>query len=281
MIRKCISLKNKSGEDIILDLCYDEGTREAPTILILHGFKGFKDWGFFPDLSRAFTRSSYVTLCLNFSRNGIGPDPQRFTELEKFAENTYSHELDDVAAVLKAIKSEQIGKRIINPERIGLLGHSRGGAMALLTALENKTDIKAVVTWSAISHLNRFSPEQIEQWNNDGYIEVENSRTKQMMRLNKSFWDDLNKHKKRFDLLKKIENLEAPALFIHGSEDTSTPPSESETLYENCGSTSKRLEIIEGANHTFGVKHPFESRTPHYETVYDLTEYWFDSHLNI
>ena len=279
MIRKSYTLQNKFNEDLLLDLRYDEGTREAPTIIIMHGFKGFKDWGFFPNLASRLTDSGYATICFNFTRNGIGNDLTNFTELDKFAENTYSHELADLETVLEAVKSGAIGKHIVDPERLGLMGHSRGGAIAIMAARDHHDDFKALVTWSSISNLYRYSNDQIKQWENNGFIEIENTRTNQKMRLNKVFWDDLNKNKKRFDLLKAVEDIEIPSLFVHGEEDTSVPPSESEELHDNCSAYSKRLELIEGANHTFGIKHPFDTETTEYETACTLTEHWFDNNL--
>ena len=279
MIRKSLTLQNKFNEDLLLDLRYDEGTREAPTIIIMHGFKGFKDWGFFPNFASRVTESGYVTVCFNFTRNGIGSDLKTFTELDKFAENTYSHELADMEVVLEAIKLGNIGKHIINPEKLGLMGHSRGGAIAVLTARNHQDDFQALVTWSSISNLFRYSKEQIKQWQAQGYIEIENARTNQMMRINKTFLNDLNKNKKHFDLLKAAEGIEIPSLFIHGDQDTSVPHSESEALVEKCNAYSKRLELIEGANHTFGIKHPFENDTDEYETACTLTEHWFDNNL--
>jgi uncharacterized protein len=279
MIRKSLTLQNKSNEDIIIDLRFDEGTKDAPTIIIVHGFKGFKDWGFFPDLGRRLTGSGYATLCFNFSRNGIGSDLNKFTRLDKFAENTYSHELEDLEIILEAIKTGKVGKNIIDTESLGILGHSRGGAIAILAAHQHPDDFKALVTWSSISNLYRYSEEQIAQWGKEGFIEIENSRTKQMMRINKTLWDDLQKNKKRFDLLKAAGDIEIPSLFVHGENDTSVPLSESEALHENCGAYSKRLEIIENATHTFGIRHPFESITPEYETACYLSEHWFDNNM--
>jgi uncharacterized protein len=281
MIRKSYTLQNKHKEDLLLDLRYDEGTREAPTIIIMHGFKGFKDWGFFPNLASRMTASGYATVCFNFTRNGIGSDLKNFTELDKFAENTYSHELADLETVLEAIKSGQIGNNIIDPEKLGIMGHSRGGAIAVLGVRDHQNDFQAMVTWSTISNLYRYSDDQIKHWESKGFIEIENSRTNQMMRLNKVFWDDLNKNKKRFDLIKAVKDIEIPSLFVHGVEDTSVSPSESEELHDNCNAYSKRLELIEGANHTFGIKHPFESDTTEYETACTLTEHWFDNNFMI
>ncbi len=281
MVRKVYHIKNRYNEDIALDLRFEEGSRDVPTILILHGFKGFKDWGFFPDLGRRLTHSGYATVCFNFSRNGIGTTPEVFSELDKFAENSYSHELEDVQAVLHAIKEEKIGKNIIDREKLGILGHSRGGAVALLSVREFEEAFLAVTTWASVGNLYRYSDEQIKLWKERGYIEIENARTKQVMRINKSFWDDLQANKNRFDLHKTVAEIEIPALFIHGAEDSSVSPRESEELFEKCSSFQKKLEIIESAGHTFGIRHPFEIPTPEYELAVSLTENWFDRHLNV
>ena len=281
MVRKVYHIQNKHDEDIALDLRFEEGSRDVPTIIILHGFKGFKDWGFFPDLGRRLTYSGYATVCFNFSRNGIGSNPEIFSELDKFAENSYSHELEDVRAVVQAIEDGTIGKNIIDRERLGILGHSRGGAVALLSAREIEDRFLAVTTWASIANLYRYGDEQIAQWKKRGYIEIENSRTKQIMRINKSFWDDLQANKERFDLLNAVSEIEIPALFIHGAEDTSVPSSESEELFEQCGSFQKKLEIIDNTGHTFGIRHPFDIPTPEYELAVSLTENWFDRHLNV
>jgi len=281
MVRKVYHIRNRHNEDIALDFRFEEGSRDVPTVLILHGFKGFKDWGFFPDLGRRLTHAGYATVCFNFSRNGVGSNPEVFSELDKFAENTYSHELEDVQTVLQAIDNGIIGKNIIDRERIGILGHSRGGALALLTVRELEDRFLAVTTWAAVGNLYRYNEEQIKQWEKRGYIEIEKTRTKQIMRINKSFWDDLQNNKNRFDLINAVSEMEIPALFIHGAQDSSVPPKESEELFENCAAFQKKLEIIDNTGHTFGIRHPFEKPSTEYELAVSLTENWFDRHLNI
>ena len=281
MIHKRYQVQNDAGENMAVDLRFSEGTRDAATIIVLHGFKGFKDWGFFPDLGSRLISSGYATVTFNFSRSGIGLNPDTFSELDKFAENTYSHERSDVKSIVRAIQEGNIGKNAIDPEQLGILGHSRGGAVAILSALDLEDQFKAIVTWASVSNLYRYSEEQIDQWKKQGYIEMENTRTKQMMRMNKTFWDDLSKNKKEFDLITRIEDLEIPSLFIHGRDDTSVPCAESEELYENCGAYQKRLELIEETGHTFGMRHPMEDTvTPEYELAVSLTEDWFDRYLS-
>lgn len=277
-MRKSFNLVNPSEEKIQGDLRYREGTKNAPTIVICHGFKGFKDWGFFPILAERLADDGYATITFNFSRNGIGADPNSFTELEQFARNTYSHELSDLKTVVDAIASGEVGKNIIDTEKIGLLGHSRGGGVALLYAAEDER-IDCVATWSSISKVERYSEDVIKKWEKDGFIEMENKRTNQMMRLNKEFIEDIKKNGKNLNILKAAEKLEVPALIVHGENDESVPMSEADEIYSKLDGFGNELEIIEGGTHTFGIRHPIEGITPEFETVVDLTEIFFDKNL--
>jgi len=279
MIRKSFTLTNPQGEFIRGDLRYRQDLREAPVVVICHGFKGFKDWGFFPFICERLADDGYIAISFNFSRNGIGADPLNFTELEKFADNTYSHELSDLQTVLQTIRDGKLGNGLVDPDRIGLLGHSRGGGIVLLHAATDE-EIKAVVTWSAISTVERYSQEQVEHWKQQGFIELENKRTRQIMRLNKTLLEDLEKNRSKLDILKAAGKLESPTLIIHGDADESVPVEEAQRIYDNLGSVERSLEIIEGASHTFGISHPMESRTKQFDTVLDLTESWFDRHMN-
>ena len=283
MLRKTLRIMNKANETITLDLRHREDVHEAPVIILVHGFKGFKDWGFFPDLAERLAIDGYVTLAFNFSRNGIGYDPRTFEHLDAFSENTHSHEVDDLQCVLDAVLENKMARNYADPERIGLLGHSRGGGTALLAAARQTDVVSCVVTWAAVSSFFRYSDEQIAQWQKKGFIEIENARTKQMMPIKKSFWDDLNANSEKLDIVKACENQENPVLFVHGSDDETVDVEESEKLHEACGSYVKRLEIIENAGHTFNVKHPMDRDKPpaEYHTACDLTENWFDNYLNI
>jgi uncharacterized protein len=43
-----------------------------PVILFVHGFKGFKDWGAFPDACEEFARVGFAVVAFNLSLNGVG-----------------------------------------------------------------------------------------------------------------------------------------------------------------------------------------------------------------
>jgi dienelactone hydrolase len=278
MMRKSFTLYNKDNEIIRGDLHYRNGIRNAPAIIACHGFKGFKDWGFFPFLAERLAEDGYVVITFNFSRNGIGTDMQNFTEPDMFAKNTLSHEITDLKLLAHHVYENKIGNSFIDTERIGLMGYSRGGGIALLyTAIDNR--VKALVTWAAISTFQRYDEEQLRQWQEKGYIEIENKRTKQIMRLDKEVLDDLLKNKKKLDILAAARKIEMPTLIIHGDQDTSVPVDEGKIIYENLGCEVKNLEIIEGAGHTLEISHPMSSISDYFGTALDLTENWFDNYL--
>ena len=280
MLRRSFTINNSSDEIIRLDIRHRQDIRNAPGIIICHGFKGFKDWGFFPHLAETLAHAGYVTITFNFSRNGIGADPQNFTERESFARNTYSHEIEDLECLLSAVRGESIGKGLIDPDNIGLFGHSRGGGIALLSAADNP-DIKAIVTWAAIAHVDRFDEKQVDLWKKEGFIEIENKRTKQFMRIEKDLLEDINKNRDRLNILSAAKKISVPTLVLHGANDDAVPLAEAAQIYENLSGELRDFVVIEDANHTMGISHPMAARSPAYDTALDLTENWFDLHLSV
>jgi len=266
------------SEPIRTEIHYREGAKKEPCIIICHGFKGFKNWAFFPLLAESLAQAGYIAISFNFSRNGIGSDLQNFTELDLFKKNTYSHELLDLRAVVDAVSSTQIGKGLIDREKIGLIGHSRGGGIALLYA-QSDPRIKSLVTWSAISNVDRYSDLIKKQWLKDGYIEIENKRTMQTMQVGVELLNDIEKNKAKLDILTLVGDLDIPTLIIHGESDETVPPEEARLIYENLGSTEKELIMIEGGGHTFGAQHPMTVPKDQLQSVFDLTENWYDRFL--
>jgi len=195
-----------------------------------------------------------------------------------FEKNTYTHELKDLHCIVDAITQRNIGRGLLDPERIGLVGHSRGGGISILHASQDNR-IKALVTWSAISSVDRYSPEIKKKWAEDGFIEIENKRTMQMMRVGIDMLTDLNKNKSRLDILAAAQNLEIPTLIIHSDNDESVPVSEAHSIFDVLTTPEKELILIEDGSHTFGAQHPMTTMTRPLENVFDLTENWFDRFL--
>ncbi len=247
-------------------------------IIFVHGFKGFKDWGFGPYLASYFAERGNFVITFNFSHNGVGKNSIDFNELEKFANNTYSLEISEISEIVNAYKSEFFGKK--NSEaKIGLIGHSRGGGDSIIAAnlLE---DIDALVTWAAVSKFDRFTERQKLEWKKNGYIEMMNARTKQMMRMNRVFLDDLeNNLANLLNVEKALRNLKKPYLIVHGDQDLAVPILEADQIYEWSNKETTEIYKIYGTGHTFDIKHPFEESSKAFEKVLEQTNQFFIKHL--
>ena len=56
------------GEIIRGDVRYAEGPAPRTAIIVVHGFKGYKDWGFFPHLCERLAIAGHAVVSFNFSR---------------------------------------------------------------------------------------------------------------------------------------------------------------------------------------------------------------------
>jgi len=253
---------------------YPEG---KPLVIFCHGFKGFKDWGGWQYAMDRLCSNGFFVIAFNFSHNGIGSDLENFTELNKFAVNTISKELEDIYHLLKTVEEDDVFPEIGDKPRIGLIGHSRGGGTALLFASMDMR-INAVVSWASVANFDNYLSKK-EEWRTKGFLEFENARTKQMMRMNLDFLDDLEVNPIKRDICLAEKRLGHPHLIIHGDTDEAVPLDHAQKLFEVSDKTITRLEIIEGATHTFGTAHPFSGSNESFDNVINKTIEWFRTYL--
>lgn len=249
-------------------------TDQAPrsVVVLCHGFKGFKDWGFFPSLASALAQRGHAAISFNFSRSGVGADGVDFSALDRFAENTHSGNVREIGMVLNAVAG---GDLLPNPpERIGVFGHSRGGGEAILAAAEDAR-IGALVTWSAIASVDRWTDDQTATWERGETVYIPNARTGQQMPMGPEFGRDLAENRERLDILRAAGSLRIPWLIVHGEEDESVAASDARALRESAGDDAELL-LVGDAGHTFGAVHPFAGTPPTLQTAVEATLDWFD-----
>lgn len=266
-------ISNKHNRPIGLDirLIFDDNPK--PLILFIHGFKGFKDWGHFNIIAENFAQRGFIFAKINLSHNGTTPTHKKeFVDLEAFGRQTYSKDLDDISAVLDYFFSEDyLFGKITNLEKIYLIGHSRGGALALLKAAEDSR-VKKVVTWAAVADTKfLFTPERIAEIEKNGVIYIENARTKQQMPIYREVYEDLLKNPVRLNLEMQVPKIQVPILIIHGKADTSVSVENAYKL--KSWAKNAELVVLENADHTFGGKEPYtDNLLPiHTEEVIDET----------
>lgn len=279
------SISSTEGLPIYYDLYVPAGHREKrfPVIIFLHGFKGFKDWGAFPDACAELSAAGFGVVAMNFSLNGVGESMTEFDQLDLFARETLSQDLDDVGSVIKALQSGEIkaGNASLDTVKLGLIGHSRGGHTAVAAAAEYQ-DVVCLVTWSAVADYNaRWSDKMIADWKEQGVTEIVNGRTGQIMPVKDEVYKDALDNAKRLMAVQRVKELSIPALFVHSKGDEAVPYSEAEKLYRNCASGDKEIRFISDSGHTFGTVHPFEDEEfpEPFRQVVDKTIGWFEYYL--
>lgn len=247
-------------------------------IIYVHGFKGFKDWGFVPYISKYFTERNFFVLTFNFSHNGIGKNPMEFTELEKFSKNTYSREVDELCDLIDAYSNNFFGK--VNSTKVGLLGHSRGGAISILTA-NLKREVTSIALWASISRLDRYTENQKEEWQKKKFFEVVNQRTGQVMKLDIAFLNDIEDNSSSsLNVEKSVKELQRPLFILHGEQDLTVSIKESEELYRWSNKEYSQFVRVPSVGHTFNIMHPFEGSNEKFDEILERTYLFFNSNLN-
>ncbi|TAF32142.1 MAG: alpha/beta fold hydrolase [Cytophagales bacterium] len=258
---------------ILLDLTLPVVGQSLPLVILVHGFKGFKDWGAFPSLANYFSEAGFAFAKFNFSHNGTTPaQPSDFVDLEAFGNNNFELELDDLGIVLDKLLNFQLFKVSF----VCLIGHSRGGGVALLKAAEDPR-VQAVCTWASIAdiRMNFDRQDVVEVWKKQGVVYVPNARTNQQMPLYFQLYENTMQNWARFDLEALLPKIKVPILAFHGTEDKAVPLSDAYKI--KAAQKNVLLEVIEGADHTFGVKHPLQAEgwPPHFTELANKTLQFF------
>lgn len=254
-----------------------EGPR--PVIIFVHGFKGFKDWGSNPYVCESLARRGFYTVAFNFSRNGTEGHGQEFTRLDRFEENTFTREVAELLEVIDAVEGLRVPHfERVGAERIGLLGHSRGGGIAILSACREPA-VRAVTVWGSVAAFDRYSDRQKGQWRRDGFLESRNMRTGQDMRLGIGLLRDLELHRIELDIERGVRQLARPFLVVHGEQDLSVRIDDGERLFAAADPNLSEFERIPQTGHTFGAVHPFDGSTSALERAIDRTATFFARHL--
>lgn len=256
---KNIVVNGSHQKPILVDVFYLANNSPKTIVIFCHGYKGFKDWGAWNIMANWFAEAGFCFIKFNFSHNGgTLEQPIDFPDLEAFGNNNYSIELDDLNDVINWVYGYNDLQAEVNLNKISLIGHSRGGGIAVIKAEEDPR-IKSVISLAGVSDFkSRFNKtsDEFKKWKDSGIKYVLNGRTHQQMPHYFQFYEDFIKNEKRLTIERAVSNLKIPQLIIHGNEDTSVSVEEAKALHK--WNPNSNLIIIEGANHVFGVSHPWD-----------------------
>lgn len=263
-----------NSENNLIRCDFFEGKENFPLIFVCHGFKGFKDWGWFPFVSQKLASKGFNVVSINFSLNGVEEEFQNFTNLENFGNNTYTREILDLKEVVDFVVSGKLKPELKNLP-YGLFGHSRGGGIVILAS--KILNPKVVVTWAAIESVMRFSENDIENFKTKGFTEVLNGRTNQIMPLGKNLFEDALKIQKEGDVKGILSNLKIPVRLIHGENDMAVKLEKGKELASMLPKNNSDFKMIKNAGHTFESGHPFKEPSKELLEAIELTVDFYNS----
>jgi dipeptidyl aminopeptidase/acylaminoacyl peptidase len=250
MLQEEISFTTSDGKTIVGILHGPAGESALGAIILCHGMDSSKDSEKLVAVGRGLATLGFLTLRFDFAYVGESS--------EKFEDITYSGEVEDLRAACSFIRDRFSG-------RIGILGSSMGGTVALLFAAQDP-DIAALVTIAAPVHPEAFprrilSPKGLQKWRDRGFT-LYNGRL-----LNLTLLEDLEK----INVLECARKIACPLLIIHGDTDEVVPVEEAHEL-NACASGKKKLLILKGTDHR--LSNPVTMQHAVSETLD-----WFTEHI--
>jgi len=215
-------------------------------VVLLHGFLSNKNSTTNKTLTRAFLEQGLATFRFDFFGQGDSEGP--------FERITVGTALGQADAALALVASR--GYR-----RIGLIGSSFGGLIALLAAADRANDgrlaglaLKCPVPDFEEMLRLEFGPEGILEWKRTGTIP--NVAGGGRVPLHYAFYEDCARYR-GYDAAKAIT---VPTLIVQGDRDEYVPLHQSRRLLDALRDP-KRLDILPGADHGFSNAEDFRAMT--------------------
>lgn len=267
-VKKQFELAGADGRPLRGEIRASGGGSGMPAVIVSHGFKGFKDWGFFPHIASRLAGAGFTVATFNFSGSGVGPDGLTFSEPARFGKLTHSGQARDLDIVIDSVLSGGLIANLASPTAIGLLGFSMGGAVSIGRAARRK-DVRSLVTWSAISKLDRWDAATRDTWKKSGFLDVVNARTGEVLQLGIGFLEDIEANKDAFNPLNLAGAVTVPWLIVHCDGDETVGVEEAHALKES--SENAILHVVSGGSHTFEASHPWAGMTAPLAEAFEAT----------
>lgn len=261
-ILRNIQLQGQHRRPILTDVFYMPSEKALPVVIFAHGFKGFKDWGNFDLVAQQFAAAGFVFVKFNFSHNGTTPqNPTEFTDLPAFGQNNHCIELDDLGSVIDFVSDTLpllMAPQPVDVRQINLIGHSRGGGIAIIKAAEDLR-ISRLIAWASVHQFGGWQIGNMDEWRDKGVLYIPNTRTGQAMPLYYQLWETFVANQDRLDVQHAARSLRIPFLIIHGQKDATVPYQAAEILHQHC--PHSQLLLLPTADHVFGATHPWHHNT--------------------
>jgi dipeptidyl aminopeptidase/acylaminoacyl peptidase len=235
-----------------------------PAVVFLHGYAGNRIGDHCIFVKAARDMCAHGVACLRFDFRGSGESEGSFAEM------TLEGEIADAMAAIDLLSSF----KDVDPDRIGLVGLSLGGSVAVCVSA--RREVASLALWAPAAFVEYLVEREGRivkdpyAWLPENYSDL----------IKKRGWVDIGgflrgkpyfESLKRVDPLREISKHKGPVLIIHGSEDEVISPVNSELMYDSIQGI-RRLIVIDDADHTFSSAY-WENQ------VIEETRRWFEQTL--
>lgn len=264
-----LSLANAAEEDVVIQgkdrpipatITLPEGEGPFPFVVMFHGTGS----------NRHEAGNGYDLLAPKLAEAGIASARFDFAgngdSTVDYLEYTPSSGMQDGLDVIAHMR----GLDAIADDRLGLLGWSQGGLVAMLTAARSP-DVKSLVTWAGVLDMSNYAADQYEEAKANGSTEL-TFDWREPLNLSIEWFDEV----RALDLAAELANYKGALLAINGSVDDVVLPEVADDIVAAGGGNNKQKSIIEGADHTYNI---FTGDMAAFDELIDLTLTWFEDTL--
>lgn len=253
---------NEHGLEILGDTHVPAGEPIA-CALLLHGYKGYKDYGFIPLLAHDLCERGVIVHRFNFSTSGMTNDIETFARPDLFELDTWTRQVDDVRRVVRAVRDGEIAGAGLP---MFLIGHSRGGATALLSAGRHREELNlaGVATINAVDRCCRMSEQDRHAMLERGYTISQSARTKQELRIDAAWLREQIESTEDHDVLGQASRCGLPACVLHGDADDAVPMDAGLAIAHKLHTP---LIVLKGSNHVLNMPNPSAKSAPRSEPL--------------
>lgn len=258
---------NEHGLEILGDTHVPDGEPVA-CALLLHGYKGYKDYGFIPVLANDLCERGVLVHRFNFSTSGMTNDIETFARADLFELDTWTRQVNDVRRIARAVREGEIAG---SGFAMFLIGHSRGGATALLSAGRHRDELglAGVATINAVDRCCRMREDEQQATLERGYMMTESARTKQQLRIDAGWLREQLELPEDHDVLLQGSRCGIPACILHGVADDAVTMDAGLAIAHKLNTP---LIELENANHVLNMLNPSDVNGPRSEPLLKSTD---------